>query len=273
MVNWRNRSARFHVAICCTFAALFVVDDAQAWSPSMTNRRELETVRLQRDGISSTALFNDRFERDLNERSMRNAQGKGAGGGMAAGAILGGLVLGPFGALFGANIGANLGQMNAVDQARKDEMERLGISQDMLDAAQECGMALQQAMEGLSATQDSLKTQQMLARRLDSDAEDIYEKAKVAIGDGDEIAAKDLLFKRTQVQDKLKKILLNCAEEKKRLVTMEDNVKAIEARALEIESLLQRTVGAKSRQDAGMAELSLARDDPLLQKFKDLGID
>ena len=41
-------------------------------------------------------LYNDKFNRDIEERSLRKAQGEGAGE-MAAGAILGGLVLGPFG--------------------------------------------------------------------------------------------------------------------------------------------------------------------------------
>ena len=47
-------------------------------------------------GSSGTRLYSDKFNRDLEERSYRRAQGEGAGE-MAAGAILGGLVLGPFG--------------------------------------------------------------------------------------------------------------------------------------------------------------------------------
>jgi hypothetical protein len=45
---------------------------------------------------TSTQLQNDRLNRDIEERSLRKAQGQG-GGGMAAGAVLGGLVGGPFG--------------------------------------------------------------------------------------------------------------------------------------------------------------------------------
>jgi hypothetical protein len=51
-----------------------------------------------------SAVFNERLNRDLDERSTRKAQGQG-GGEMAAGAILGGLIGGPFGVLFGAQIG------------------------------------------------------------------------------------------------------------------------------------------------------------------------
>jgi hypothetical protein len=64
-----------------------------------------------------------------------------------------------------------------------------------------------------------------------------------------------------------------CAEEKKRLEIMEDNVKQLQKRAMEVEGLLQRTVGATTRQDSFTEDLSMSTDDPLLQKFRDLGID
>ena len=52
---------------------------------------------------------------------------------------------------------------------------------------------------------------------------------------------------------------------------MEENAAGLERRAMEIEALLQRTVGATAMQNAD--SLSLADSDPLLRKFKDLGID
>jgi len=66
---------------------------------------------------------------------------------------------------------------------------------------------------------------------------------------------------------------LNCAEEKKRLTKMQDNVRAIEARAIEMESLLKRSIGAKTLMDAPDLGLSLTMGDPLIQKFHDIGID
>ena len=153
---------------------------------------------------------------------------------MAAGAILGGLVAGPFGLLFGAQIGANLGAKNAINKARQEELERMGITQEMLDAATECGLALEQSMEGLRATKESLETQQRLAKRLDSDANAIYEKASLALKEGNEDGARKLLLERNEIQNKLKKVLQMCAEEKRRYSTMEENVAAIERRAIEI---------------------------------------
>lgn len=170
--------------------------------------------------------------------------------------------------------GANLGSRNAVDRARKDEMEKLGITQEMLDAAQECGVALEQAMEGLKATKESLDTHQRLARRLDSDSNELYEKAKDAMTSGDEDNARSYLLKRTEGQDKLKKILTLAVDEKKRIERMEENIAAIEQRALEVQSLLQRTVSSKSIMNAeNLSEFSVPAEDPLLKKFRDLGID
>ena len=51
-------------------------------------------------------------------------------------------------------------------QNLQEELDRLGISQDMLDAAQEIGVALERSAEGLQASQDSLDTQQRLAKRM-----------------------------------------------------------------------------------------------------------
>ena len=81
------------------------------------------------------SLSNGRFDREFDEKaSMRAAEkaaGKGAGE-AAAGAILGGLVFGPFGALFGAQVGASMGSRRAFDSERQKEMEKMGISKDML---------------------------------------------------------------------------------------------------------------------------------------------
>ena len=96
---------------------------------------------------------------------------------------------------------------------------------------------------------------------------------------GDEESARELLLKRNDCQGKLKKVLMQCAEEKKRLETMERNVEVIERRALEVESLMQRTISGKARQDASLAsladdmDLSLSKEDPLLKKFRDAGIE
>jgi len=235
---------------------------------------------------SSSILFlsnnPNRYDKELEQKAeinaRINAQTNNGVGSAAAGAILGGLVGGPFGAMFGASIGNQLGANNAVDKARQVEMEKMGVTQQMLEQAKEIGMLLDRGFEGLRLTEDSLRTQQNFAKRLDEDVDRVYSQAKAALGDGDEEKARDFLFKKTQIEEKLKKALMNCVEEKKRLSQMENNVRTIEEKALEMESLLKRSVGAKTLIDtnaiAGSGTgFSLAPEDPLLRKFKDAGID
>ena len=114
-----------------------------------------------------------------------------------------------------------------------------------------------------------------MARQIDEDVTTLYEKAKEAMTAGEEEKARSLLLQRNSNQDKLKIVLKACSDEKKRLETMEENVAALKRRALEVEALLSRTVQAKTTQDIAGTNLDFSvRDtDPLLQKFKDLGID
>ena len=112
--------------------------------------------------------------------------------------------------------------------------------------------------------------------------ERVYEDVKRALGDGNEERAKDVLFQKSEIEDKMKKTMMNCVEEKGRLNKMEENVRALEERAIEFESLLKRNVGAKAFMDSSADVdvdddidfgFSLKKEDPLLQKFRDAGID
>mmetsp|Transcript_3519 Transcript_3519/g.8968 ORF Transcript_3519/g.8968 Transcript_3519/m.8968 type:complete len:305 (-) Transcript_3519:116-1030(-) len=222
-----------------------------------------------------TALHNDLRDEIERAAQRRAYEGRAQGGGTGetvGGALLGGLLGGPFGALFGAQIGASFGAASQLDKARKDEMKRKGISPDMLNQATEVGVALNQSIEGLRATQDSVETYQKLAKTLDRQEKSLYDRAKSAIESGDEEGARQLLLERGSVKEKLLKVLRSVAEERKRLAVMERNVDAIETRALEIESLLRRSVGAASLQDSAGIGLSLEPEDPLLKKFRDLGM-
>jgi phage shock protein A len=175
--------------------------------------------------------------------------------------------------LFGASIGSNFGARKAASRAREEEMQRLGLTQEMLDMAQDAGLSLEQGNEGLKATQDSLETQQRWARMLDADATELYEKAKLAMTEDREEDARQFLLKRTEIQDKLREVLLNCAEEKKRLLKLHENVAALERRAVEVDALMRRNVSAKTIEESSDLGLSLTVEDSLMRKFKDLGID
>jgi phage shock protein A len=152
-------------------------------------------------------------------------------------------------------------------------MERLGISQEMLDMAKDIGLSLESSMEGIQAIQTSLETQQRLAKLLDQEVNTLYDRAKVALDNSDDDLARKMLMERAGVQEKLKKVLVACTEEKGRLEKMKGNVAQLERRALEIDALLQRSVSARSLQNSSEYGLSLRKEDPLLQKFKNIGID
>ena len=170
----------------------------------------------------------------------------------------------------GAQIGANFGSSRAFDNAKKEELNRLGVTKEMLEMAEDSGVALEQATEGLKAIRASYETQQQFSRRLDSDAEKLYDQAMDAMSASDEGKARDFLAERLNVQEKLKKALLACAEERKRVDIQERNVAALGEKAMEIDSLLRRGVGAKALQDTSF---SLPDEDPLLRKFRDNGIN
>ena len=255
-------------------AALLAADLAAAFNPNQ--RASAPRSTRARTYRSRIALSGGRSNRDLEEKASRRAAEKAAGKGggeMAAGAVIGGLVFGPFGALFGAQMGASMGARRAFDSEKEKEMEKMGISKDMMAMAEEVGTALERATDGLKATKDSLETQQAFARRVDAQVEEVYARAKAAVEAGEEERAKDLLFERTGLQEKLKKALIACSEEKKRVQKMKANVLTMEERAMEVDSLLRRSVGSTAFRDMGSSQLSLSSEDPLLQKFRDAGID
>lgn len=223
----------------------------------------------------STSLRNDlrdEIEQAARRRANENRAQGGGTGEAVGGAILGGLLGGPFGALFGAQMGASFGAASQLDKARREEMKRKGLNPEMLDQATEVGVALEQAVEGLRATQESFDTSQRLAKSLDRQDKSIYERAKSAIASGDETGARTLLLERESVKEKLLKVLKSMAEDRKRLAIMENNVEALETRGLEIESLLRRSMGAAALQDSSDMGFSLEAEDPLLKKFRDLGM-
>lgn len=221
---------------------------------------------------TTTKIFENRFRKELEKKAKTVVNGSGAGE-TAVGAVLGGLVLGPFGALFGASLGSSIGKNNAISRAKEEELERMGINEDILRNAREIGVALQQNIEALKATRESLSSQQNFAKRLDEDAESAYTLAKSALEAGNEEEARLLLVKRKNVQEKLKKALQNCSNENKRLSQMEDNVRVVEKKAMEMEAFMKRCIAEKALSNADGIDYSLSIEDPLLQKFRDIGIE
>ena len=233
--------------------------------------------RTTRSSPSTTFLRNDlrdEIERSAQRRAYEDRSRGGGTGEAVGGAILGGLLGGPFGALFGAQIGASFGAASQLDKARREEMARKGLTPEMLEQANDVGAALRQAVEGLRAARESFETSQRLARTLDAQEKSLYERARSAISSGDEEAARRSLLERESTKEKLLRVLKSVSEDRKRLAVMESNVEALETRGLEIESLLRRSVGAASMQESANMSigLSLEPEDPLLRKFRELGM-
>lgn len=217
-------------------------------------------------------LHSTRYPRDDN-----NNKGVGEA---AAGALLGGVLFGPLGVLLGASVGANVGKTRSMEESKRREMERLGITLDMVDMAQDISMNWQRAKEGYNASQDSLRAQQSLAQRFEMAVQELQDEAKKAVVEGDEDRARAILLKKKQKMDRWKEILLKCAEEKERVDRMEENVQILEQRAREVEALIRRSISAKALQDTSNAMCLLdesageissnSMEDPLLRKFREL---
>uniref|UniRef100_A0A7S2SGT9 Uncharacterized protein n=1 Tax=Eucampia antarctica TaxID=49252 RepID=A0A7S2SGT9_9STRA len=204
--------------------------------------------------------------RALEGKSSKNNSGVGE---TAAGAIMGGLLLGPFGALWGASVGANFGAKNSYEQAKKEELRKMGLSDDILEMARDVAMSLETSERGLLSCEDSLQTMQSIARTQDNQCQTLYEQAKELL-QNDEETARTKLLERTQIQDKMKQTLQKCVDEKRRVVQMRDNIEKLQERAAEIQSLVSRTVQANTSMPNN--DLSLSKEDPLLAKFRDAGI-
>merc|ERR1711865_642703 len=258
---------------------------------SITTTTPPMCISTRRYGINNnknTNPLNENIVERSRQRAAATISQQGAAGSTAAGAVLGGMMGGPFGALFGASIGNNLGTKKAFDDAKKQELAQLGVTEEMLTAAEDVGFALEQAMVGMAATRDSLRTQQSLAKTLEQAMNDQYAQATRAMTEGKEEYAKQLLLERNTKKEQYIQVLKLCAEEKERMNVMEQNVKVLQQRASTVETLLQRAVGAKTAAAAATvagsssslddditssSTFALNKQDPLLKKFQDIGID
>uniref|UniRef100_A0A7S1B503 Glycine zipper domain-containing protein n=1 Tax=Corethron hystrix TaxID=216773 RepID=A0A7S1B503_9STRA len=197
--------------------------------------------------------------------------------GTAAGAVLGGLVLGPFGALWGASIGNAMGRNSAVEKDKKDQMKKMGITEEMERMAENTARDLEDSKLGLEACRSSAESQRSLAKRLDEEQERLQGQARLALKNGNEPQARKILLERETVRDRLKAALGRLVVENQRMKEMETNLNRFEERALEVDSLIRRNVAANVAKKAGRDDdgdfdcgLGLPREDPLLEKFRDL---
>ena len=148
-------------------------------------------------------------------------------------------------------------------------MKLKGLTLEVLDMATDVGSALEHAVEGLRATHDRVEKSQKLAKLQDKQSESLYKCDTTAIKSGDEETARSFLLERELIKEKLLKILKGISEDRTRIKMMEMNVEVLKTtRALEIDVLLRRSVGASSMQISSILFFLLDIEDPLLKKFR-----
>jgi len=163
-------------------------------------------------------------------------------GGAVGGAVVGGMLLGPFGAIFGSQIGSNM----ASRKAATEQLERMGLSRDMIKGAQELMEELQTMEKGAQEVRDAYQNQAQRALQLEQDAEKFYEKAKAAVEAGDDDTAREMLEKRKRAQADLEKQIEQVKLARSRRDQMDGAVEAMARRANEYEQLMKRSMDASA---------------------------
>lgn len=201
---------------------------------------------------------------------MLEEDGKGAIGG----AVLGGLLGGPFGALFGAQLGGSMGANARVKRAADERIETMGLSKEIIKAAQEIAQELADAEQSLELVRGAERSQKNLFDVVDRTMEDAYKAAETALRNGDEATARRQLEERNLQKAKRAQVQAEVTAAAARVATMQASVASIAERANEIEQIIARQVTAtKAKSSSGVSpdvNLTLEAEDPLLKKFRDL---
>ena len=111
------------------------------------------------------------------------------------GAVLGGMIAGPFGMLLG--IGA--GNSFANQKTAETEMQRMGMSKQLIAEAQKLAQTLQEAQAASKASVDARETLKQRSLSLDQTYEQLQDRARDCLKDGDEDGARAALQDRQKV--------------------------------------------------------------------------
>jgi len=217
----------------------------------------------------------------------------GEGKGAIGGAVLGGLIAGPFGALWGAQIGGAVGANNRAKREARERLDRMGISKDILQAAEQVAVNLQDAEErcgcpkyslhvhgihspristlagSLSIVRSAEESQQALLTTLEASSQGAYAAAEEALRNGDEAAARARLEERQQLNQKISAATIELASASERVLTMQASVVRLSEQASNIEALVSRAV-TSSTTAGGTSSATLELEDPLLRRIEEL---
>lgn len=195
--------------------------------------------------------------------------------GAIGGAVLGGLLAGPFGAIWGASLGSGFGANARQKREQAEELERMGLSEDMMKLAQQTAQDLAEAESALSMVQEAENSQAALVKRYDDAMSEAYKAAEDALSSGDEDSARRFLVEKNEHKTRKEAAELDLLEAKKRVSTMRSSVTQLAERTAQVEQMMSSIVADKkmksiaSRSDAGVVD-TFTVEDPLERKFRDL---
>jgi hypothetical protein len=242
-------------------AALLVYALA-AWVPPLAVRSS--TCRVGRAAAAPVAL--GPFGRD----EGRN--------GAIGGAVLGSLIAGPFGALWGASLGNSIGGNQREMRKREEQLALMGLDRETRAIAQRLTDELAEAESGVAICTDAERSQLNFVEQLRASATDYYTEAEARLRAGDEDGARDKLFKRRDVLDKLEEAEKVLREAEERTASMRRSVNILSSRAKELEASFKSAIanraadsGSRAAAEANVFDAYLPPEDLLLRRFKDLG--
>eukprot|EP00934_Nitzschia_sp_Nitz4_P006672 Nitzschia sp. Nitz4//scaffold121_size67750//40517//41394//NITZ4_006070-RA/size67750-augustus-gene-0.129-mRNA-1//-1//CDS//3329534357//6662//frame0 len=189
-----------------------------------------------------------------------------------AGAFIGGILGGPVGVLLGAQLGKSYGELNRQAGKEQEEQNSAGQSTTTLEARE----ALNNARSALHAIQTSLQVQREYALRLESDMAELVAKAREAILSGNDEEAQFFLLEKNTIRDKLDGVLKHCCQEDERAIIVQQQIRQLEAEVIERENdNIKRSMNANESTTGDIAgdTANSTIEDPLLKKFRDIGIN
>lgn len=194
------------------------------------------------------------------------------------GAVIGGIIAGPFGMLLG--IGA--GNSFANQKTAETEMQRMGMSKELIAEAQKLAQTLQDAQAASKASVDARETLKQRSLSLDQTYEQLQDRARECLKDGDEDGARAALQDRQKVGKQRDDAVLEFRAARERVERIDRDVSVLKQKVEDFDALILRSARAQQQQQVQgnsfeyevppsvAAEMPLTQQDPLLDRFAKL---
>uniref|UniRef100_A0A7S3B451 Uncharacterized protein n=1 Tax=Haptolina ericina TaxID=156174 RepID=A0A7S3B451_9EUKA len=144
-------------------------------------------------------------------------------------------------------------------------MARMGLDKELRTLATTVASELAEAEEGLTLTEQAVRSCRAVEERFEASAATSYAAAQAALVAGDEDGARAHLVERSAVNQRLAEAKLQTVDAEARVERMRISLDALAQRAAQVETLMGRAVSGALESRAVSVD-----DDPLLRKFRDL---